>query len=652
MERRKKTGVETAGRPGHPTVRLGLMPPFTGVCGIYGQEISRAGTIACQEVNEGGGVLGRPLELIMEDDGSLPESSVRAAGTLLDRHGCVGLIGNLMTNSRIAVAYRIAEPRRVPYLCFSLYEGSVASRYYFHFAALPNQQIDFMVPYMKGQYGPRMFFCGNNYEWPRGSVDAAKRILAKAGGLVVGEQYCSIGMPQDEAQALMENVSRSGADVLVPFFAGSDEVTVLTQFAKAGLGKRIKVVMTHFDEVMASHLPPEARQGLFSSNSYFMAVDTPENQAYLRKLAALPGVDGLWPRGNGIVTNFGEGTYLCVKAFAQAANRAGSLDPEAIVDALETVSLAGPQGRVDMDRETHHATVNSYLARCGADGAFSIIKAFGPVAPVIPEKYRYQKINPSTNGEDLRLEARIVDQMTDAMCLVGALDNKVVYINRGFERMFGYGKGDIIGKPASLLNRLSKEDYEGFIAEINKGLYHEGIWHGERMVIRKDGAPLWCLMAISAFTHPHGEMWLVRMSDITARKRLEERLQIATRAADIGIWDWDVVKDELVWDDAMYALYGIRREDFAGAYDAWSRTIHPDDKARAESDTQAALRGERDYAPEFRVIWPDGSIHHIKANALIFRSSDGRALRMVGTNFDITERKQAEEEIRRLNAEL
>jgi PAS domain S-box-containing protein len=125
-----------------------------------------------------------------------------------------------------------------------------------------------------------------------------------------------------------------------------------------------------------------------------------------------------------------------------------------------------------------------------------------------------------------------------------------------------------------------------------------------------------------------------------------ERLQLATHAANIGIWDWDVVKNELVWDDSMYRLYGIHREDFGGAYDAWVRTLHPEDKAWTEGEIQAALSGEREYAPEFRIIWPDGSIRNIKADSQTFRDRDGKPLRMIGTNIDVTERKQAEEALR------
>ena len=127
-------------------------------------------------------------------------------------------------------------------------------------------------------------------------------------------------------------------------------------------------------------------------------------------------------------------------------------------------------------------------------------------------------------------------------------------------------------------------------------------------------------------------------------ERKEDRLELATRAAQIGIWDWDVVKNELAWDDSMFRLYGIRREDFSGAYQAWIRCVHPDDAKTTEDATQAALRGEKEYAPEFRIVWPDGSVHYIQAAARTIRDKNGKPLRMIGTNIDITERKQLEVE--------
>ena len=99
----------------------------------------------------------------------------------------------------------------------------------------------------------------------------------------------------------------------------------------------------------------------------------------------------------------------------------------------------------------------------------------------------------------------------------------------------------------------------------------------------------------------------------------------------------------------MYELYGVKREDFAGAYDAWLKGMHPDDRAASDEISQQAQRGEREYDTEFRVVWPDGSVHYLKAYGQFVRDADGKPMRMTGVNFDITEIKEAESKITELN---
>ncbi|MBF0626979.1 MAG: transporter substrate-binding protein [Magnetococcales bacterium] len=507
-------------------VVLGLMPPLTGLVSIYGTEIMLAAQVAVMEVNATGGVLGRPLRLAIEDDGSLPHSAVMAAEKLIEHHGCTAMIGTLLSNSRIAVAYRVAEPRKVPLLNFSFYEGSILSRYFFHFAALPNQQIGKMIPYMRKKYGPKMFFAGNNYEWPRGSIDAAKEALLLAGGEVAGEEYLPIGVTLEKVDALLQQVAESKAEVLVPYFAGADQLMLLTRFAALGLKQRMAVVMGHFDEIMASHLPPEVREGCYSSNTYFMSVDTEENRLFLDRLAAMPGITGLWPHGNGILTNFGEGAYLCVKAFAQAANHAGTLETEALIDSLESLSVTGPQGSIHMDPITHHAKVNTFLSRCHADGQFEIIANFGIMDPVMPERYNHLRIDArAAREEDIRLQARMLEYMTEGVCLVRAPDGMIIYTNRGFEKIFGYERGEIIGQPIAITHAGTDQAIDRIVQEITTHLYRKGVWEGEVQNIKKDGTPFWGHISITTLTHAEfGEVWMGIYQDISVRKQAEEEL--------------------------------------------------------------------------------------------------------------------------------
>ena len=128
-------------------------------------------------------------------------------------------------------------------------------------------------------------------------------------------------------------------------------------------------------------------------------------------------------------------------------------------------------------------------------------------------------------------------------------------------------------------------------------------------------------------------------------RRLNERISIATQSAQVGIWEWSLPNNSLIWDDQMYALYGQKKEAFTGDYEAWLNGIHPDDKDATVKEVQKAISNEKEYDTEFRVVWADGSTHFLKAKGHIIRNGDGKPLRMIGVNYDITERKQAESEL-------
>lgn len=121
-----------------------------------------------------------------------------------------------------------------------------------------------------------------------------------------------------------------------------------------------------------------------------------------------------------------------------------------------------------------------------------------------------------------------------------------------------------------------------------------------------------------------------------------QRLYLATAGTGLGIWDFYVQENRLIWDENMYRLYGISPTDFGGAYEAWQAGVHPDDAAFAHLSLQNALKEGTPFDAEFRVVHPDGSIHWIQANSIVLRDEKGRSVRMIGTNLDTTERKKVE----------
>lgn len=133
---------------------------------------------------------------------------------------------------------------------------------------------------------------------------------------------------------------------------------------------------------------------------------------------------------------------------------------------------------------------------------------------------------------------------------------------------------------------------------------------------------------------------------------LAQRLELATKSAHLGIWDWNIRTNEMIWDDRMLELYGLTREDFPGGFKAWEQGLYPDDFSNAMAETQAALRGERDFNTEFRIQRPDGTVLHIKAHGIVLHDETGEPLRMIGLNTDITQRKREEENFKALQERL
>jgi len=519
------------------SIKLGLLAPLSGIVKLYGDEIVMAAKIAVKEINDAGGLLGRNLELVVEDDGSLPDSAVPAAFKLIDEHHCSAIIGNLLSNSRLSVSNLVSDVRKIPQLNFSFYEGGITSRYFFHFAALPNQQIDRMIPYMADKFGKKMFFAGNNYEWPRGSIDAAKIALEKAGGEVVGEEYLSIGTTEEEINRLIESVSKSGADVFVPYFAGQDQVNLLNSFTEYGLKEKMAVVMGHYDEAMVKLLKPNVREGFFSSNTYFMNIKNEQNEEYKKRLLKEDGIDAIWPDGNGVLTNFGEGTYLCVKAFANAVNHTKSTDVEGLIEALEDVEVSSPQGIVKMDKKSHHAYVNTYLSKCNEDGTFTIVESFGLNAPKVPKRYQvdnYKRLNDATvnifekelNSANM-LRNSMLD-MVDVAILTTDYEGIIVDANTVMLNMFGYNYDELVGLSVhNLVPPHLREQHKMHVKRFVQSDLHS-LRMGERAEIvgyRKDGTYFSAEASINKAAINGDNLLVATMIDITKNKEHEERLQ-------------------------------------------------------------------------------------------------------------------------------
>ncbi|HSN89947.1 MAG TPA: PAS domain-containing protein, partial [Anaeromyxobacteraceae bacterium] len=234
---------------------------------------------------------------------------------------------------------------------------------------------------------------------------------------------------------------------------------------------------------------------------------------------------------------------------------------------------------------------------------------------------------------------------------IADLHGVLTEVNDAFLRSWGYAdKTQVVGTPMS---RFLQDPGEA--ATIIAALDGTGVWEGDFTARRKDGSTFLARGGATVLRDERGTAigYQSAVLDITERKKAENalqelagRLERATQAGKVGVWDYDIVRNRLVWDDQMFRLYGVARDRFLGAYEAWENGLHPDDRQSAVTELQAALRGDKEFDTEFRVVWPDGSLRHIKAAGTVQRDGAGKAVRMVGTNMDITERRAAEEALR------
>ena len=236
-----------------------------------------------------------------------------------------------------------------------------------------------------------------------------------------------------------------------------------------------------------------------------------------------------------------------------------------------------------------------------------------------------------------------------------------VFYSPQFKAILGYQDDEMENQFSAFVSRLHPDDHDRVLAAVHDHIEYRIPYDIEYRLRSKQGTYRWINARGKAIWDETGRA--IRMagsiSDITQRKQTEaqihemtQRLALATNSAKIGVWDLDLVEDRLIWDDRMYELYGITAETFGGAYEAWKQGVYPDDLPAAHADIQAAIAGEREFHPEFRVLWPDGQVRFIEAHAITLRDENDKAQRMIGVNWDITERKQTEDALRQLNEKL
>ena len=260
---------------------------------------------------------------------------------------------------------------------------------------------------------------------------------------------------------------------------------------------------------------------------------------------------------------------------------------------------------------------------------------------------------------------RLVDEMGEKFVVFShsGVEGILSYVSDGVYPIFGLIKEDVLGQHWSdVVNWLPEEIPNAAKRLLSMLQGEQDFCQSEMRFIHPDGS----LRTIQVSEHPvrneAGELLAIEgiVEDISDRKKAELQLQktttrlaLALNSGAIGCWEWDIQQNLLVWDDRMFELYGCLKETNSHLpYEIWANAVHPDDRNSAETLLQQAVLGQTEYDYEFRVIHPDRSIHFIKAYGKIKRDTQGNAQSMIGVNFDVSDRKQAEIQLQLANQEL
>lgn len=135
--------------------------------------------------------------------------------------------------------------------------------------------------------------------------------------------------------------------------------------------------------------------------------------------------------------------------------------------------------------------------------------------------------------------------------------------------------------------------------------------------------------------------------EIVWRQKIQERLELAQQAAQVGTFEWNIQSHTVAWTAELEALYGLETGSFAGRHDPWLQTIHPDDQPSVEQELQQSLQQGQGFNTEFRILLPDQQIRWIAVKSSLFQNAAGEPQRLIGIHMDITEKKQLESQFLR-----
>ncbi|GAB6938085.1 urea ABC transporter substrate-binding protein [Isoptericola variabilis] len=347
--------VDTSG----DTVKVGFLNSLSGTMAISEQTVHDSLQLAAAEINSGGGVLGKQLEIVSEDGQSEPTVFAEKATKLITSDCVAAVFGGWTSASRKAML-PVFEANDSLLFYPVQYEGLEASENIFYTGATTNQQIVPALDYLKEQGTKTLFLVGSDYVFPR-TANKIINAYAEANGMeVVGEEYAPLG--HTDFSTIVNKVKAAGADAVFNTLNGDSNVAFFKEYNNAGLSADdMPVVSVSIAEEEVGGIGVDNVEGQLTAWNYYQTVDSPENDAFVEAFQAEYGDDR-------VTSDPMEAAYTSLYLWKAMVEKAESFDVADVQAAADGVSFDAPEGTVVVDGDNHHVAKTALIGRIGEDG--------------------------------------------------------------------------------------------------------------------------------------------------------------------------------------------------------------------------------------------------------------------------------------------
>ena len=301
--------------------RVGVITDQTGALSFMGIANTNVAKMLVDDINARGGLLGRPVELFIEDSATEDSAAESAAARLVDEVDVNVVLGGIYSSTRQAIKRPAVDQGKKLYIYPEQYEGQESHPLIFCTGPVPAQQIDPFFPWLMQQTGARKFYMPSaDYIWPHTLNKQVREVVTAEGGSIVGEEY----FPLDHTsyERTVEDIMSTGADVVFNTIVPPGLTPFLEQLHQAGFTARGgHIVCTYFDENFLNLVPAEHVEGLYGCLDYYRDVKDPFSTELVNRYDALFPGSAMFTAGSAC-----SGMYRGLKLWEAAVSEAGSLD--------------------------------------------------------------------------------------------------------------------------------------------------------------------------------------------------------------------------------------------------------------------------------------------------------------------------------------